>query len=355
MGWKASMIIIQNPSNFNDEQLLLSSLGLENYVFHEQTVLDECIYQNDESISIGYYNNNIIICEGFKLVGGFITDTTTYLERQLISIFPDSEIISVACLSTINLHAYTLINKGYKVRLKAIDADNGLSFDLGNYIQEELEIYNDSTIENGIRYWKYKETPNEIFKEDQLLEEFTFGISKRLLGVRLDSEEGEHLLFEVPFRKYLPDPSADLIQLTSMSGTWVGYYEYGPLYGDKLYGNKVGFKLDINDQDDGSFEGLCQDLEGGGTKIGLAKISGFTNNNFISFTKEYPTIWTADESEKEETRKPKILNSQLSYKGNYNPYKKEFSGEWEILASIKYPDGSLSEQITYGTWAMKKG
>lgn len=108
MGLNASMIIIQNPENFSDEQILLSSLGLDNYKFVEQTVLDECIYPSDESISIGYYNNSIIICDGFKLIDAFITDVITYKERQLISIFPESEILAVACLSTINFHGYSL-------------------------------------------------------------------------------------------------------------------------------------------------------------------------------------------------------------------------------------------------------
>jgi hypothetical protein len=43
MGWKASLIIILNPDNFTDEALLLSKLGLEGFVYSEDTILDECL------------------------------------------------------------------------------------------------------------------------------------------------------------------------------------------------------------------------------------------------------------------------------------------------------------------------
>lgn len=355
MGWKASMIIIQNLENFSDEQILLSSLGLDNYKFVEQTVLDECIYPDDESISIGYYNNSIIICDGFKLMDAFITDVITYKERQLISIFPESEILAVACLSTINLHAYSLLKRGHKVRLKSIDADQGKTFDFGDLLQEEIEIYENSVVENGVNYWKFDQSSNDLFQEDQMLEDFTFGVAKRLLGVKLDTDDGDSLLFEVPFRKYQANPTADSSLPISMKGSWLGFYEYGPLYGEEIYGKQVSFKLDLNDLNEGAFEGTCQDLEGIGANKGLAKITGFTNDNFISFTKEYDSRWMIDETGKEEPTDPRVLNSQLSYKGTYNPFKEEFTGEWEILSNIKFPDGSISEEIVYGIWAMKKG
>lgn len=210
-------------------------------------------------------------------------------------------------------------------------------------------------MENGINYWKFEELPNELFTEDQMLEDFTFSVSKRLLGVKLDIDEGDLLFFEVPFRKYQPDSSADQSLLTSMKGSWIGYYEYGPLYGEEIYGKRVEFRLDLEDLTEGTFEGVCQDLEGIGSNKGLAKIKGFINDNFISFTKEYDSIWMIDETGKEEPNDPRVLSSQLSYKGTYNPFRQEFTGEWEILSSIKFFDGSISDEIVYGTWAMRKG
>src|SRR5688572_19455687 len=121
MGWKGSMIIIQNPENFTDENKLLSSLGFDNYEFAENSSLDETLFTDDKSVSIGFYNNSIIVCEGFQIIESFINDVVTYKERQLINLFPNSEILSVAFLSTVNFHGYALLNKGQKVRIKSID------------------------------------------------------------------------------------------------------------------------------------------------------------------------------------------------------------------------------------------
>jgi hypothetical protein len=59
MGWKVSMIIIQNPDNSSNEKLLLEKLGLGNYEYIGDTQLDECIAPLDKSINIGYYNGSL--------------------------------------------------------------------------------------------------------------------------------------------------------------------------------------------------------------------------------------------------------------------------------------------------------
>ncbi|RXK60645.1 hypothetical protein ESA94_09280 [Lacibacter luteus] len=354
MGWKGSMIIIQDPGNVRDDKKLLSALGLDNYTFSEETLLDECLYPDDNSINIGYFNNTIIICDGFQIIDDFINDVTTYKERQLISIYPESEILSIAFLSTTNFHGYSLIDKGHKVRVKAIDADNGKILDGGEFLSEEIVLYNKGFVDGNTMYWSYEDLPDDKFEENQLLEDFSFEVAKRLLGVRIDADEGDQLLFETPFKKYLPSNQLVSSNISSMRGKWTGYYEYGPLYGDELYGKKVAFNLDLSDIDDGTFEGECQDLEGVGSQKGFAKISGFINDNFISFTKEYVSAWMVDETS-EELTDHKVLNSQLAYKGTYNSFKHEFTGEWEINSNIKFPDGSSSEQIDYGIWSMKRG
>lgn len=355
MGWKGSMIIIQNPENVTDETKLLSALGFDNYEFAENTSLDESLFTDDKSVSIGYFNNSIVVCEGFQIIDSFINDIVTYKERQLINLFPNSEILSVAFLSTVNFHGYALLSKGHKVRIKSIDADYGKTLDAGELLTEETIIYNKGTVENGTIYWVFENLPEDRFEESQLLEDFSFEVAKRILGVRLDTDEGDQLLFDTTFKKYLPTNASSSISINSVDGKWSGYYEYGPLYGEDVYGKRVEFKLDLIDLTEGTFEGVCQDLEGIGSNKGLAKIKGFINEHFISFTKEYDSIWMIDETGKEEPNDPRVLSSQLSYKGTYNPFRQEFTGEWEILSSIKFFDGSISDEIVYGTWAMRKG
>jgi hypothetical protein len=43
MGWKASMIIIQNRESFSNEKELLTALGLSDFDYAGTTLLDECI------------------------------------------------------------------------------------------------------------------------------------------------------------------------------------------------------------------------------------------------------------------------------------------------------------------------
>lgn len=124
MGWKASMIIIENPDNFEDETALLKAVGKSNFQFQAATTLEECIYPGDKSINIGKYNGNIIISDDYQI-------TTETLERaenlnlsieeeNLCKLFPKSEIITIACHSVVNYQGYSVIKNSKKVRLKTL-------------------------------------------------------------------------------------------------------------------------------------------------------------------------------------------------------------------------------------------
>src|SRR5258706_9869852 len=132
-----------------------------------------------------------------------MTDEISEVEKSLFRLFPTSEILSVACISTTNYHGYSLIKDGKKLRTKSLNADDGFYFDFGQLIEEEKPIYSKSEILDGKRIWKIEELPDDIFYEDQMMEDFTFEVAKRLLGVRIDNEEGEELLDNTTFRKYV--------------------------------------------------------------------------------------------------------------------------------------------------------
>ncbi|MDR1054390.1 MAG: hypothetical protein LBL90_00825 [Prevotellaceae bacterium] len=199
MGWKASMIIIQNPDNVKDDDIILKAFGMGQRKYACNTTLDECIYPRDESINIAYYNGSIIICDDFQLSGKFIMEEISTEERTIIKLFPDSEILTVSCLSLTTFHGYSLIRNGKRVRAKAMSADDGFYINIGDPIEEEKAIYAQGELRHGKYYWTHED--NE-YTEDQLMEDFTFGIAKRLLGVRIDESEGEELMDEVLFSKY---------------------------------------------------------------------------------------------------------------------------------------------------------
>lgn len=204
MGWNTSLIVIENLENYSNETELLNSLGFENIDQKENTTFDEILNPKDGQIGIGYYNGNLIICDGYLL-------TTTSLdksenlnladyEKSLVKIFPKSEIVTVSCVSSLNFHGYSLIQNGKKIRLKCVAEE--IKQEFGNRFEEEIEMYQNSYEGEGKLLWKDENDEDAFFTEDQLMEDFTFKVAKRRLGVQIDMEDGEKLLNDVVFKVY---------------------------------------------------------------------------------------------------------------------------------------------------------
>lgn len=221
MGWKASMIIIENKENFEDDDKILAALDKANFQFQEELSIDFDFYQRDESICIGYYNNNIIILDDYQITEKSLERAKGLKllkeEKQLVDLFPNAEILTVACHSATNYHGYSLIQNGKKVRLKRASSDSKLQ-EFGERFEEEQQIYKDSYQKNGQNYWKNEDEPDpdelefldeddlmmyEDYTEDQLMENFTFGVIKRRLGFRLDNAESKDFKKNVVFKKYI--------------------------------------------------------------------------------------------------------------------------------------------------------
>jgi hypothetical protein len=139
----------------------------------------------------------------------------------------------------------------------------------------------------------------------------------------------------------------------SMTGQWVGFFEYGPEYGSKISGERVQVRLFLKDSENGQFKGTCSDLEGLGSNFALSKIKGFIDDTFISFTKEYEQYQSFDE----EGNIFPLLKGQsprLSYNGLYDKVTKSFSGNWEMISNERlYYEGSLV-RFVIGKWEMIK-
>lgn len=200
MGFKTSLIIIQNPDNFSDTQLLLETLCCGNYKYVEDTCFDECMYPRDESLNIAYHNGNIIIADDYMLTDKFISPQLHGVEKALMALFPKSEILSIMCHSVVNSHGYALLKNGKKLRAKALDADE-FYFDEGEWLDEERAIYERSEIKDGKRVWANEYDLDELFLEDQLMEDFAFEVGARLLGERVDCMDDD-FLDEPYFKKY---------------------------------------------------------------------------------------------------------------------------------------------------------
>jgi hypothetical protein len=112
MGYKCSMVIIKEPSGKLEDIELLEKLGFSKFSLKGFTTLDECIYPNDKTISIGEFNNCKIICDDYQLTSLLETskkpEDLAAFEKSLSAIFSESEILTIACHSGVNFHLYSL-------------------------------------------------------------------------------------------------------------------------------------------------------------------------------------------------------------------------------------------------------
>jgi hypothetical protein len=206
MGWKGSFLIIEEKNNKADDATILKALGVDNYQFAGETSFADALYPGDGSVNIGHYNGNIIICDNFQFTRD-AHSTNENLElspegKNLVSLFPQSEILSIAFHNMTNFHAYTIILNGKKVRFKAIDAETGI-IEAGQRVAQEDEIYASSYQLDGRNFWKDNNDPEDDLSEDQLMERFSFSIARRRLGIMLDQPQGDELMLNVPFNKYI--------------------------------------------------------------------------------------------------------------------------------------------------------
>jgi hypothetical protein len=204
MGWKASLITIRSPSVAKvDDGWLLEKLGYSEVQYAGEVGLEEVVNPGDNSVSIGEWNGNLIICDDHVLTGrADITATPGELleyEAILTAIFRGSEVLSVACHSVVNYHLYALALDGRRLRYKQISGDTPRK-EFGARVGEEELIYARSKMMG--RELLFTEIEGEDayeYTEDQLMEEFAFGVAARHLGFRID--EGDEL-FDVKLRKY---------------------------------------------------------------------------------------------------------------------------------------------------------
>ena len=75
--------------------------------------------------------------------------------------------------------------------------------EFGQRISEEEKIYSKSYQRDGANFWKDETDPEDEFTENQLMEDFAFGIANRRLGVFIDQAESFELMEKVTFKKYL--------------------------------------------------------------------------------------------------------------------------------------------------------
>jgi hypothetical protein len=203
MGWKASLLIVQNTPGIKTAEEVVQKIDNNYYKLVGETTLGSYINPRDESIYIGFYNDNIILILDAEYILMSILDGGGEIENQLNDLCPGGEIMGTFSQSTTNMHGYFLNKNGDRVRHKIVSSE-GPRMEFGERLEEELEIYKDAKEdENGVDYWQFGEEESDRFEENQLMEIFMFGVAKRLLGVKLDHAEGDDLMTQVKFKKFV--------------------------------------------------------------------------------------------------------------------------------------------------------
>lgn len=135
-----------------------------------------------------------------------------------------------------------------------------------------------------------------------------------------------------------------------MKEKWFGQYFYGESYGGIHQKKDVLFTIEWI-LTNGEIQGTCVDDEAIVQFDAPVTISGFLEDNAISFIKRYPYQWIIDENGNN------ILDKdgapyEIHYSGTF--IDDHFEGQWELPVKYKTENGFIQEFVHYGTWTLYK-
>mgnify|MGYP007079438759 FL=1 len=186
MGWKTSMVIVNNYSLFSNYELL-HELGYQKLKKIGTQTLEDALYPKDGELFIGRFKNNIIICET-DLAYNTLNEKLSNEEFRLNELLKkNTEICGFVLHSGNNIYGYSISQNSKRIRVKAGSSDDGIIIDVGQVLQEEQEVLNEFILvplKDGFQELKRTE-----YAEDQIGEDLVFNISKRYFGERLDLAE----------------------------------------------------------------------------------------------------------------------------------------------------------------------
>jgi hypothetical protein len=202
------MVIVSEPSTTISDEELLKKSGFINMRFSGNTTFEECLHPHERSLSIGRYKNCLVINDDYQLSSTLeILNEPQKLsayEYALTNLYPQSEILTVACHGAVNYHLYSLVKNGKKLRFKRV-VNGEPTIEHGEKIPEEEKIYQYSKIFAGERMFKKMNSANDEYNntEDDMMEEFTFEVAKRELGITIFAGDNEDLMYKTVFKKYV--------------------------------------------------------------------------------------------------------------------------------------------------------
>ena len=139
---------------------------------------------------------------------------------------------------------------------------------------------------------------------------------------------------------------------SSLDGRWKGEYTLGPEYGSRE-GKSFDFTVNLNEDDDSSIEGICMEHATKDLFKEPVTISGFREEDFISFVKKYPCLVLVDEQENYMTDKEKE-HPDIEYEGELDPETGRMQGTFSTYNIVEDINGRRFEVVFTGGWFLER-
>ena len=134
------------------------------------------------------------------------------------------------------------------------------------------------------------------------------------------------------------------------SGKWLGHYVYGDSYPEGIKNTSTAFIINMSVVD-GNLKGVCEDIFDTQLPNDSSTVTGFIEDNFTSFIKEYSCLLQFDEHKKRRAFK-EFPSQKIHYTGVFENGK--FTGEWSMDMTFEDYDGDIITIMHTGTWEMEK-
>ncbi|MEL6560671.1 MAG: hypothetical protein AAFQ94_20935 [Bacteroidota bacterium] len=187
MGFSSEAIFIK-PELSKEEQLtLLNNLGYSDYIDNGETYFEEADSRQKHGVYIGHINGaTYVIYDGVYETGNRNKDQLTDTEQKIVDTFPNSEILSLINIESVNAYGNSYIKAGTPIRVK----EGAHPHVITNY-GEELLIEKDYYVKkehidgNEFFYTKnhYQEGELNKWTHDQIGGSVAFELTKMIAGV----------------------------------------------------------------------------------------------------------------------------------------------------------------------------
>lgn len=137
--------------------------------------------------------------------------------------------------------------------------------------------------------------------------------------------------------------------MDKLNGKWLGTYSIDNELeqDDKVF----SFELTLHVDEEEDISGEIKDITENEQSPGIAKVTGFVDDNEISFIKQYPALFLRNEQGETIIDKTKE-HPEIHYHGVISDDSME--GEWDMEAGVLFKVGQFHSQLISGKWKMDK-